>query len=101
MVEPTFKGTSVSGPTSDVIDLRMHEPLTTTNMGRSGSSSTSPIYVDDIRSNVCLNVAPARLHGHEAQGDIPHPYIVFIVFGTEGEGAEHSEAPHDEVEGDL
>jgi hypothetical protein len=60
MVEPTFKGMSASGPTSDVIDLKMHEPLTTTSMRRTSSSSTSPIYVDDIRSKFLLAMRETR-----------------------------------------
>lgn len=102
MVEPTFKGTSVSGPTSDVIDLRMHEPLTTTNMGRTGSSSTSAIYVDDIRSKFLLAMRETRknlilarytkklLQGKEAaavmqklQGDIDAKRVDKIEKGME------------------
>lgn len=60
LAEPIFKGTGTYGPVNDEFDLKIHEPLTTTNMRRTGSGTTNPIYVDDIRSKFLLAMRETR-----------------------------------------
>ncbi|CAK0769232.1 hypothetical protein CVIRNUC_003645 [Coccomyxa viridis] len=60
MAEPTFKGWSISGSEGDAFNLKMHEPLTTTSMRRTGSTTTTPIYLDDIRSKFLLAMRETR-----------------------------------------
>ena len=60
MAEPTYKGWSISGSEADGFNLKMHEPLTTTSMRRTGSTTTTPIYLDDIRSKFLLAMRETR-----------------------------------------